>query len=148
MGTSGNRYGFDISNSENDTRFVERDYSLGGGVTMYRRDFDHGFHSDDMNDRIRGTMGTMRGEHFGKGPRNWNRSDEKIYEDVCEALSYNARVDASDIEVEVVDSIVVLKGWVDSREAKKEAERCVEGLSGVKDVKNELHMKNRSFDAS
>jgi BON domain len=135
---SGNPYGFDIANTDNDNRFVEKDYSIGGGVTMKRQDFEHGFFS---------AVGARRGEHFGKGPRNWKRSDESIREEACEALWYNPLVDASDIEVSVDGGVVSLNGWVQSREEKKEAERCVEYLIGVNDVKNELHMKNRRLSS-
>lgn len=141
----GNRYGFDISNSGDDARFIERDYSIGGGVTMERRDVEHGFVSENLNDRIRGKMGTKRGEHFGKGPRNWKKSDERIKEEICEALYYDRFVDASDIEVQVEDGVVFLRGWVESREAKREAEKCIEDVVGVFDVRNELHMRNRKL---
>lgn len=141
----GNRYGFDIGNSDNDSRFVERDYSIGGGVTMERRDFQHGFSSENLNDRIRGKMGTRRGEHFGKGPRNWKKSDERIKEEICEALYYDRFVDASDIDVSVEDGVVYLRGWVESRDAKREAEKCIEDVVGVFDIRNELHMRNRKI---
>lgn len=132
-----------INNSDDDSRFIQKDYSIGGGVTMKRSDFQHGFKSDDLNDRIRGTMGTRRGEHFGKGPRNWKRTDEAIMEDVCEILYFDPHVDASDIEVSVEEGLVCLQGWVNSREEKREVERCVEQISGVHDIRNELHMRNR-----
>lgn len=141
----GNRYGFDIGNSDNDSRFVERDYSIGGGVTMERQDFQHGFSTENINDRVRGKMGTRRGEHFGKGPRNWKKSDERIKEEICEALYYDRYVDASDIDVNVEDGVVYLRGWVESRDAKREAEKCIEDVVGVFDIRNELHMRNRKI---
>lgn len=140
----GNRYGFDIGNTDNDNRFVERDYSIGGGVTM-EREYQHGFSQENVNDRIRGKMGTRRGEHFGKGPRNWKKSDERIREEICEALYYDRFVDASDIDVSVEDGVVYLRGWVESRDAKREAEKCIEDVVGVFDVRNELHMRNRKI---
>lgn len=137
----GNRFGSDVGNTENDSRFLERDYSIGGGVSMERSDIEHGFSQQNVNDRIRGKMGTRRGEHFGKGPRNWKKADETLREEVCEALYYNRYVDASDIEVDVQDNIVILKGEVSSREEKREAERCVEDLVGFHDIRNELHLR-------
>jgi osmotically-inducible protein OsmY len=126
-----------------DIRFIERDYSIGGGVTMERRDFEHGFKSENLNDRIRGKMGTKRGEHFGKGPRNWKKSDVSVREEVCEALYYNRTVDATDIDVDVKDGVVFLTGWVDSRDAKRDTEKCIEDIVGVFDIRNELHLRNR-----
>jgi hypothetical protein len=82
----------------------------------------------------------LRGPHFGKGPRGYNRSSDRIREDVCEALTQSPRVDASEIEVSVQDGIVTLTGMVDARSVKKEAERLCEGVLGVEDVVNMLSM--------
>jgi hypothetical protein len=142
---SNNRYGFDVGNTGDDEgRFVERDYSIGGGVTMHRRDFEHGFGGGaNQYDRIRGTWGTKRGEHYGKGPRNWRRSDEQLREEVCKVLTQDPHVDATDIDVTVEDGLVLLAGWVDSRQEKREAEDCLEHVLGIRDVRNELHLRNR-----
>lgn len=79
-----------------------------------------------------------RTSHYGKGPRGYMRSPERIREDACDALTCNARVDATEIDVSVEDGIVTLTGKVDSRKMKKEAERAVEGIPGVEDVVNLL----------
>ena len=78
---------------------------------------------------------------YGKGPKGYKRSDERIKEDVCEALARHPRVDASDIEVKVEDTIVTLSGTVDSREVRRAAEMAIENLSGVEDVRNDLKVK-------
>ena len=44
----------------------------------------------------------------GRGPKNYQRSDERIREDVCERLTYDERVDASDVEVDVREGVVRL----------------------------------------
>lgn len=75
---------------------------------------------------------------FGKGPKGWKKSDETIHDEVCDVLYHSPYVDASGIEVFVVNGVVTLSGQVDSRAAKKEAERLVEYLPGVWDVHNEL----------
>lgn len=77
----------------------------------------------------------------GKGPKGFQRSDERIRETVCERLESAHEVDASDIEVEVKDGEVTLKGTVGSRSMKRSAEDHVESLSGVKDVTNNLRVK-------
>lgn len=84
------------------------------------------------------------GPHYGKGPKGWKRSDERIKENVCEALYRYPHVDASDIEVTVKDACVYLRGTVESREVKKTTENCVEHLSGVEDVQNELKIKREN----
>jgi len=78
----------------------------------------------------------------GKGPKGYKRSDDRIYEDVCEALAHDQWVDASGIDVSVKDGVVSLSGPVDSRAMKRQAEDCVERVSGVKDVVNSLKCAN------
>jgi osmotically-inducible protein OsmY len=78
---------------------------------------------------------------YGKGPKGYKRSDERIKEEVCETLARNPRVDASDIEVNVSEACVTLSGTVDSRDSKRAAEMAIENLSGVDDVRNELKVK-------
>jgi osmotically-inducible protein OsmY len=81
---------------------------------------------------------------FGKGPKGYKRTDDRIKEDVCECLSRSARVDASDIEVSVQDGCVTLSGTVENKMIKRAAEAEIENLSGVDDVKNELKAKKAS----
>lgn len=143
---SSNPYGFDVGNNEDDHRFLEKDYSIGGGVSMYSREFEHGFgHHEGMDIRHLREPKSKSGSHFGKGPRNWVRSDQIIKEDVCEELCYNPFIDASDIEVSVQDGVVSLKGWVESREERLEALKCVDSIPGVKDIHHELHVRNRKL---
>lgn len=85
-------------------------------------------------------------EHYsppgmGKGPKNYKRNDGRIYEDVCEALLNDSHVDASNIEIEVRDGLVTLRGVVEDRIMKKEAESCIEFVSGVEDVLNLLKIE-------
>lgn len=84
-----------------------------------------------------------RGGFFGKGPKGWKRSDERIKEEVSEALFRDYHVDASDIEVDVKEGVVTLSGTVESRNAKKAAEVCIENLTGVIDVHNRLRIQNK-----
>jgi hypothetical protein len=79
-------------------------------------------------------------EKRGRGPRNYRRSDARIFEDVCDRLSVDDRVDASDIEVQIVDSRVLLRGTVASRAEKRVAEVIAELTAGVADVDNYLRV--------
>lgn len=88
---------------------------------------------------------------FGKGPKGFKRSDEKIKEDVCEALYHDHSVDASDIEVNVKDCEVTLSGTVSERRMKRMAEDCAESVTGVSDVRNEIRVQSqtdKTFGAS
>ena len=88
-----------------------------------------------------GSMGMGMGKHFGRGPKGYRRSDERIREDVNEALFRDENVDATEIEVEVRESEVTLSGTVDSREAKRLAEDCVWNVSGVQNVTNTIRVE-------
>lgn len=88
--------------------------------------------------------GNTYGEHAGKGPKGYRRSEERIREDVCEALEHHGGVDASEIDVQVSEGVVTLTGTVESRQMKRLAEEAVEHLSGVQDIKNELKVEDSS----
>lgn len=87
------------------------------------------------------------GGHRGKGPVNYVRSDDRIRENICEALTDDDAIDASEIEVIVHDGEVTLTGIVDDRETKRAAEDCVWHVGGVKDVQNQLRLRPRGNPA-
>lgn len=88
------------------------------------------------------------GLHFGKGPKGYRRSDERIREEISEALSAHSEIDASEIEIEVKECIVTLSGTVESRQTKRLVEDTVEAVSGVQDVKNDLRIMASSESSS
>jgi hypothetical protein len=85
--------------------------------------------------------GEEAGKYFGRGPKGYRRSDERIREDINEELTRNPNVDATEIEVSVKDGEVTLGGAVESRHEKREAEECAYRASGVRDVHNHLRTK-------
>jgi hypothetical protein len=87
-----------------------------------------------------GGYGYGTGQFRGRGPRGYQRSDERIREDVCERLTDDPQIDASNLEVTVKGGEVTLSGTVNSREDKRRAEECAEDISGVKDVHNGLRI--------
>jgi len=82
-----------------------------------------------------------RGQHRGRGPRNYTRSDDRIREDVNDKLTDHPFLDASDIDVQVDSGEVVLSGHVNSRWAKRQAEDIAEECSGVKNVENRIRVE-------
>lgn len=82
-----------------------------------------------------------RGPHYGKGPKGYRRSDERIREDVCETIAQQGYIDASDVEVKVENAIVTLSGTVTHRQEKRALEQMVERVHGVDEVQNELHLR-------
>ena len=82
-----------------------------------------------------------RGGHRGRGPKNYTRSDDRIKEDVNDRLTDYNYLDASDIEVDVKNSEVILSGAVDSRYEKRLAEDIAESVTGVRNVENRLRIR-------
>ncbi len=85
---------------------------------------------------------TQQGEHSGRGPKGYQRSSERIREDVCERLTQHGQIDASEIDVQVQEGEVTLAGTVDTRQAKRLAEDTAFSVSGVRDVHNQLRVTN------
>lgn len=96
----------------------------------------------DDRERVdqRGERQYTSGPHRGKGPRGYQRSAERIRDDVHDRLYDDPFIDASEIDVEVNQNEVILKGYVDTREAKRRAEDIVENISGVRHVENRLRV--------
>ncbi len=89
------------------------------------------------------------GPYTGFGPRGYVRSDEDIQQDVCSRLAANGQLDASNIEVQVNNHEVTLKGDVDSRSDKRLAEDIADTVFGVDDIHNQLHVnKNKQMTQS
>ena len=88
---------------------------------------------------------SSRVNYSGRGPKGYKRSDERIREDVCDKLQKHSLIDASEIEVDVSDGCVYLKGYVSSRNIKRMAENAIQNISGVSDVQNLLKIKQYDF---
>jgi osmotically-inducible protein OsmY len=86
----------------------------------------------------------QRGErgYRGQGPSGYSRSDERIMEDACDALTEDWGVDARQISVQVTGGEVTLDGTVPSRQQKRRAEDLIDDLSGVKHVQNNLRVQD------
>jgi osmotically-inducible protein OsmY len=87
-----------------------------------------------------GRFGAPTGRFAGRGPKGYQRSDERIREDVCDRLTMNPEVDASNIEVQVNAGEVTLRGAADSRFTRRAAEDIAEAIPGVKHVHNEIRV--------
>jgi hypothetical protein len=81
------------------------------------------------------------GPYSGRGPRGYQRSDERIREEICDRLTQHGQLDASDVQVQVNHGEVTLQGTVDHREAKRSAEDTAESVAGVRDVHNQLRVQ-------
>lgn len=80
---------------------------------------------------------STRQRFSNRGPKGYKRSDERIQDDVNDALS-DGTIDASEITVQVQNGEVTLSGSVSDRRMKFYAESCAERVMGVTDVNNQL----------
>jgi len=83
----------------------------------------------------------LKAAHRGRGPKSYKRADGRIQEDINDRLTEDPYLDATDIEVAVLDGEVTLTGQVLSREDKRRAERVAEQVTGVGDVQNNLRVR-------
>jgi CBS domain-containing protein len=132
------RPGDDSTPSEHRAQNIERAY------TLVNEPHDHrNYGSGPGNTRFDNDATASRGEvrreeHRGRGPRNYQRSDDLIRDDVCERLTDDPLIDASEIEVRVQNREVTLSGTVRDRRERRRAEDLAESVPGVTHVQNDL----------
>jgi hypothetical protein len=80
----------------------------------------------------------QRDPNMRRGPKNYTRPDERIKDEIWEALSRDRRIDPSDIVVEVQDGKVTLYGSVAHRQMKHWIEDIAANMHGVSEVENKL----------
>jgi len=134
------RPGDDSSREDRFAQDRERAWSL---VTERRDHSNYGAGPGNTrfeNDATGSRGEVRRGEHRGKGPRGYQRSEDRIREDINERLTDDALLDASEIDVVVKDQEVTLNGTVRNRNEKRRAEDLAESVSGVAHVQNNLRV--------
>ncbi|MFB0613019.1 BON domain-containing protein [Aurantiacibacter poecillastricola] len=152
----------DFDNDDrNRSRYGGRNRYGRGDYSPYERDRDERGFFDRAGDEIASWFGDDEAErrreqdyrrqqnerarqgesHRGRGPSNYNRSDERMLEDACERLTHDHGVDASDMEVTVKNGELTLDGKVNTRWEKRRAEDCVHDVSGVNHVQNNLRIR-------
>ncbi|MBB2919766.1 BON domain-containing protein [Cupriavidus alkaliphilus] len=97
-------------------------------------------------------IGEVVGDWFGTpdererrtGPRGYQRSDDRIRDQICERLSYARGVDVSDVSVDVNEGVVSLTGTVRDRGQKYYIEDMADGTYGVKEVNNDIRVRRDS----
>jgi hypothetical protein len=73
-----------------------------------------------------------------RGPKNYTRSDDRIHEEIHDAIQRDPRIDAGDVTLEVKDGKVTLYGSVAHRQMKHWIEDIAAECHGVSDVENKL----------
>jgi osmotically-inducible protein OsmY len=77
----------------------------------------------------------------GKGPKGYQRSDERLTEEINDRLTYDDDVDASEISVAVAGGEATLSGTVNTRSEKRRAEDLADDVPGITHVQNNLRVK-------
>lgn len=98
-----------------------------------------GFGGGDQGWMPRGFADPIR---RGRAPKSYQRSDERIKEDLCDRLMHGW-VDAENVEVRVSSGEVTLTGVVEDRQAKHVIEDVAEQILGVREVLNQIRVQPR-----
>ncbi len=81
------------------------------------------------------------GPRYPPGPKGYQRSDERLREDISERLMEARYIDSSDVTVEVSGAKVVLDGTVPERRMKHAIEDLVAACPGVQDIDNKIRLR-------
>ncbi len=139
---AGGHSGFGDRGSQGDDRSGYGDRGSGYGGGYGRGDYgDRGGYEAYGPSYTGGAARFQRGPYYGRGPRNYSRSDERIAEDLNERLTDDPYLDASDIDVRIDDGVATLDGTVSERWMKYRAEDIADGCGGVKEVSNNLRVQ-------
>ena len=88
----------------------------------------------------------MKVNHFGKGPKGYQRSPARIKDEACEILARDFELDASGITIDLENRVLILKGEVNSRRDKRRAEWLLEELPGIEDIRNLISIKKSNIE--
>ncbi len=83
---------------------------------------------------------------FHRGPKGYQRSDERLREDISERLMQADDVDPSEVTVVVASGKVTLEGTVPDRYMKHYIEDLVDMCPGVQDIDNRVRVDRGASD--
>lgn len=115
--------------------FGERGRGWGGSS---ERSYDQGRYASSQYDANTGQR------RSGRGPKGYKRSDDRVREDVCDRLSQQYDIDASEVEVTVSNGEVTLAGTVSDRDQKFRIEHLADSVGGVNEVHNQLRVRREA----
>ena len=130
-----------------------RPQESGGFRDRYGDDFTRGRHQTQAVGTQQAGWGGWRSgwsgaapepDYTGRGPKNYQRSDDRIREEVSDRLTDDPRIDASEIVVDVRSGEVTLTGSVGERDQKRRAEDLAERVTGVREVHNNIRVSRPS----
>jgi BON domain len=123
--------------SEEDSNFFDKYSSTGDGQFS----IDESFPLDSEVSADRHYDNSLVTE-----PKNLRKSDNVIYEEICELFMQTPKIDATEVDVSVQDGDVTLKGFVDNSAVKALAETLSQQIPGVHGVFNKLKAIHISED--
>ena len=155
QGVQGNQYGqpspYDQSGRPGNRYGQPEQYAQQSGYRTAGRYGGDRWWEDERHFGPRGVMGwegggykeswQVPGPYTGRGPRDYQRSDERIQEDILDRLTQHGQIDASDISVQVSSGDVTLTGAVNTRQEKHMAEDVAESVTGVRDIQNQIKVR-------
>jgi osmotically-inducible protein OsmY len=74
-------------------------------------------------------------------------TDAALAQAAREGLAWDARAPARQLHVRVAQSVITLTGTVDTSAERDDAQRCVEGLRGVRRIDNQIQVREGSEPA-
>jgi osmotically-inducible protein OsmY len=128
--------------NEDRGRHAGNDRGFDQTMTRHARDRDAEPMRGDWRREYTSEWWRVPGPHAGRGPRGYQRSDERIREEVHDRLTAHGLIDASDIECQVQGGEVTLAGFVSSRREKRAAEDVADDIAGVREVHNHLRLRS------
>lgn len=90
---------------------------------------------------------TKRVRKYPPGPKGYQRSDERMREQICDQLMHRGYLDSSDVTVEVSSARVVLDGTVPERWMKHAMENLADACPGIQDVENRIRVRKAPEDS-
>lgn len=116
----------------------------GEGENLENEDYQMAVYPNTYKNYRPSEKGAVQRRYFGMGPVGYKRSEQRVWEDVCDLLTFTDDIDATHVEVSVHNCEVTLSGRVGDRYQKKLAEELAESVWGVKDVHNRLTLPSQS----
>lgn len=85
--------------------------------------------------------GAKNARRYPPGPKSYQRSDERIREEICDELMRKDHIDCSEVTVQVAGAKVTLDGTVPQRWMKHAIEDLAAACPGVQDVDDRIRIE-------
>jgi hypothetical protein len=104
--------------------------------------FNRGYYGDFPGAAAPEYRPSQAPRRYRSGPKGYQRSDERLREDISERLMQAQHIDSSDVTVEVRGAKVILEGTVPDRYMKHAIEDLSDAAPGVQDIDNRIRVAN------